>query len=762
MIFIFSIFLFVVNFLCLLDVVLKFRNLPIYGALPVAFAFFVALESIILNSLSVFKAVNASGVILAHIVFLTVWIIWSYRKNRIKCIVRIVYRTILMFSSFWKNSKYRILIPTIVILGLTAFIYPPNNWDSMTYHMARVAHWIQNGSVGYYETAIDRQNIMGPGAEYIIIFFQVLTHSDIFANVVQLSSFIILILSAKYLVRIIGIPERLSPYLIVISVITPMALLQATSTQNDLVAAVMTFAIIISFGRLYSGQFKRMNRNEFMIAGISVGSAFLVKPTSIIIAAPLILLGIILQSGKILKQPKILNKLIVDIFVFILMFIIVAGPDIIRKGSEVYSRGEVYLYPVFSQWTSDRLWNPIRTVGQNTPFPEKTKLILGNIGYSDDLCSNNVFSNHEDLVGNPIQFLVIFFTGFVSIILFPFFVGKRKYRRLILLSLYPFAAWVLFALVVKNNAWITRLQLPIFFLLPFSFAFLSVIAEKKKVSRLILSWSIKIVFILSLSYGFVVVTQNRSRPISLAHFFGNIPSRESSYYNNRNMKASHDYLLETAKAVKCSRIGLIIGGDSYDYPLSWRAMQQNIQTRHMSTKSDWDWPCLLYAEKNCQENILKKGQLWLPIVGDSQTFYKNIRYRFSVSKNKSLLINHNNGFSDIDGIHEVSILSHPNGIVLKSNGEDPQVLLPQFTFPYNKPIIIKIIISSSKNTILQLFYSTKSNPVYTEEQSKKKAIKVGYNEIYIELGPRCYNGRLRLDPGKTDGDFILHSFEVRS
>ena len=622
MIFILSVIFFVVIFLCLLDVVIRLRHLPTCGALPIAFAFFVGLESIILNSLSVFKTVNASGVLIAHIVFITVWIIWSYRKKRINCIVRIVYRTILVFSSFWNNSKYRILIPMIVILGLTAFIYPPNNWDSMTYHMGRVAHWIQNGSIDYYETAIERQNIMGPGAEYIILFFQVLTKSDVFANAVQLFSFIILIISSKYLVRIIGIPKKISPYVIVLSATTPMALMQATSTQNDLVAAVMTFAIIISFGRLYSGQFKRMNRNEFMIAGISVGSAFLVKPTSIIIAAPLILLGIILQSGKILKQPKILNKTIVGIFVFGLMFIIVAGPDIIRKGYEVYFRGEVY--PVFSQWTSERLWNPIRIMGKNTPFPEETKEILKKIGCSIDLSSSAVFSIHEDLVGNPIQFLIIFVTGFFSIVLTPFFIKKQKNRRLILLSLYPITAWMLFAFVVKNQPWITRLQLPIFFLLPFSFAFLAEISDKNALFRSTLSWSIKIVFILSLSYGFVAVTQNRSRPISLAHFFGNIPSRDSSYYNNRNMKASHDYLLETAKAVKCSRIGLIIGADSYDYPLTWRAMQENIKTRHMSTKSGWDWPCLIYDESDCKENFQGKGRLWLPTGGDGRTFHKNI------------------------------------------------------------------------------------------------------------------------------------------
>lgn len=59
----------------------------------------------------------------------------------------------------------------ITLVGFVAWISPPNNWDSMTYHMSRVMHWIQNQSVAHYPTHILRQLHMTPWSEYAILHF---------------------------------------------------------------------------------------------------------------------------------------------------------------------------------------------------------------------------------------------------------------------------------------------------------------------------------------------------------------------------------------------------------------------------------------------------------------------------------------------------------------------------------------------------------------------------------------------------------------
>ena len=52
-----------------------------------------------------------------------------------------------------------------LLLGIVALTAPPNTWDSMTYHMPRVEHWIENRNVEPYPTHILRQLSLGPGAE---------------------------------------------------------------------------------------------------------------------------------------------------------------------------------------------------------------------------------------------------------------------------------------------------------------------------------------------------------------------------------------------------------------------------------------------------------------------------------------------------------------------------------------------------------------------------------------------------------------------
>src|SRR5690242_18911992 len=74
-------------------------------------------------------------------------------------------------------------ITTIFAFTLViAIVAPPNNWDSTTYHMARVLNWIQQESVNHFPTYNLRQIELNPWAEYAILQFQLLSGGDYLAN----------------------------------------------------------------------------------------------------------------------------------------------------------------------------------------------------------------------------------------------------------------------------------------------------------------------------------------------------------------------------------------------------------------------------------------------------------------------------------------------------------------------------------------------------------------------------------------------------
>lgn len=172
------------------------------------------------------------------------------------------------------------VVLSLALTALIAFVAPPNEGDSMTYHMSRVAHWWANNSVAFYPTNIQRQLYMSPLAEYIILQFFVLGGgSDRLANLVQWFCFggcaIVMSLVAQ---RLGG--NRLTQLLVAFLVVTtPVSIHEATSTQNDVVCAFFT-ALTLYF----------LFCEETVLTGISFGLALLTKSPSGFLILPFMLL----------------------------------------------------------------------------------------------------------------------------------------------------------------------------------------------------------------------------------------------------------------------------------------------------------------------------------------------------------------------------------------------------------------------------------------------------------------------------------------
>jgi len=79
----------------------------------------------------------------------------------------------------------------------------------------------------------------------------------------------------------------------------------------------------------------------------------------------------------------------------------------------------------------------------------KTNRLLARIGCTGLSNAKEVYTPHEDLIGNPIQFMVMGFTGLLLVFPGCFLVFIKNYRRYLLLTLAPVLSWILFGLTVK-------------------------------------------------------------------------------------------------------------------------------------------------------------------------------------------------------------------------------------------------------------------------------------------------------------------------
>ena len=95
----------------------------------------------------------------------------------------------------------------LVMTALVAFLAPPNTFDSLNYHMARVAHWAQNQSLRHFVTGLDIQNSNTPGAEAAILNTFVLTGGDQWSNFIAWAAYAGSAIGAAWIASGFGAPK---------------------------------------------------------------------------------------------------------------------------------------------------------------------------------------------------------------------------------------------------------------------------------------------------------------------------------------------------------------------------------------------------------------------------------------------------------------------------------------------------------------------------------------------------------------------------
>ena len=217
--------------------------------------------------------------------------------------------------NIFKDKEY---LKTRVVLGIIGvgilFLSAKSitaNWDSMSYHMPRIMHWIQNATTAFYATSELRQITSPPLAEYLVMQVMMLTGNDKFVCVVQGMSYL---LSAR-LVYIISCKMKMSKkyaYLAVfLFMMMPPAIAEAVTTQNDLFAALILlifFYYYLDF--IYCDNLTLSRENLFLSAktGVTIALGYLAKSYVLI---PMGILIIYLGGKTILRKEKVKNIVVI-------------------------------------------------------------------------------------------------------------------------------------------------------------------------------------------------------------------------------------------------------------------------------------------------------------------------------------------------------------------------------------------------------------------------------------------------------------------
>lgn len=181
------------------------------------------------------------------------------------------------------------------ILALIIVLVPPNNLDSLVYHLTKVAYWIQHKTLAPWPTPCFHQTLFPFNAEIGSLWSMIFLRRDLLTGFVQWFSALGSMAAVFGLARGFGSSRAQAAYAAGLYLSLPMIILQATTTQTDLTMAAMTTAMVF----LLLLGLKTKHRGMLVLSGAALGLALGTKLTAFMIL-PGFVIGL---AYVILRKP---------------------------------------------------------------------------------------------------------------------------------------------------------------------------------------------------------------------------------------------------------------------------------------------------------------------------------------------------------------------------------------------------------------------------------------------------------------------------
>lgn len=527
-----------------------------------------ALTTVFTESLSLPRALTAPALAAAWGAVLLVALFCVGRRRGLRATIKSL-RPRLPAQGLARAALAALAI-ALVITGLVAVVAPPQTYDSLTYHMSRVAHWAQNRSVAPYPTGIERQMTMSPYAEFAVLQLYLLLPGDQLVNLIAWGAFLGCAVAASLIARRLGGGPLHQWMAAVFVMTTPMAIVQASSTMTDIVLA---FWLMCAAAELAPRADGRQTRGRWVFVGLAAGLAILTKPVAFPYLLPLATWAVIL-----LRRESV--RIVTGAVAVAVVAVAVLNAGYFARNQTLY--GTPLGPRELIEGQRNQLFTPaalvsnvVRNMGLHagTPFDlanraiEKAVVVFHNLIGADrgdprttlgGTFEVGEFTTHEDLVGNPLQLTVI-----VISVLLLLRAGKDTgpaggYALVVV------AGFVLFSFTTKWQAWGSRLQVPFFMLAaPFVALGLDRVVGQR-------GWTALTAALLLGSLPWLLVI--RSRPLIRwgdYTFSGSVlvEPRQVLYLNNTGVQVAFPEIADRIRSSGCRVTGLMLGGDDPEYAL---------------------------------------------------------------------------------------------------------------------------------------------------------------------------------------------------
>ncbi|MDY0302377.1 MAG: hypothetical protein RBR98_01160 [Candidatus Moranbacteria bacterium] len=473
-------------------------------------------------------------------------------------------------SNFFKNEKCttRILIwlSFIIILSLFGIAFTTNNnWDSYTYHLPKVEHWIQDKNVNFFPTSNVRQLYIAPFSEYFILNIRLLSGSVLFINFVQFFSFINCLLGVSLIAKLFRLQAKGQIMAFIFALTIPMGIMQSTTTQTDLVTSF--FLVSFVYFIVYIAEEKKFSKENlfFLCLGFSLG--ILTKSTFYIFALPFCLFFGIYY----IRLFKARSFLIVSSIV--LMFVLLNGSFLIRNYNQFGSplgpqkSSSYYLANLNEDYGIRTMFsNSVKNAGLHLALPNNTwnSFIDKNVYFIHDYlikfpvnyektnwCNmeyKTIFRLHHDIVGNFFHLILLGLSLCIITIKYKSVpIAIRKY----VLSL--IAGFMLFAFLLKWQPWQARLDLPLFILAAPLIAYALTMIKWRRVANFIC------MLLLFISVGVVFIFDQVKPLLGVNSVF---KKDNNSYIINYDIARKIELILNKNKI---SNVGFVLGENSLEW-----------------------------------------------------------------------------------------------------------------------------------------------------------------------------------------------------